>query len=60
MSPTWEKNLKKTNKQTKKQTNKQTKNKKKTGQKQSGELNKSSGKYLYVFVCVLDLVFRKS
>ena len=29
MSPTWEKNLKKTNKQTKKQTNKQTKNKQK-------------------------------
>ena len=59
MSPTWEKNLKKTDKQTKKQTNKKQK-KKKTGQKQSGELNKSSGKYLYVFVCVLDLVFRKS
>ena len=49
MSPTWEK--KKQTKKTKK---------KRTGQKQNGELNKSSRKYLYVFVCVLDLVFRKS
>ena len=46
-------------KKTNKQTNKKNK-KKRTGQKQNGELNKSSRKYLYVFVCVLDLVFRKS